>query len=84
MLNSQNGLLMTPQLQKGANLDSLITLYGLKEIITESTNILEHFSTCIDLLFTIQQALVDTLEYIPLFTQSAFTRSFFKLNLKIE
>ena len=36
MLNSQNGLLMTPQLQKGAHLDSLITLYGLNEIITES------------------------------------------------
>ena len=60
---------------EGAHLDYLMTLYGLNQFITEPTHILEHSSSCIDLLsHQTNQTLSGTLEYILLFTQSAITR----------
>ena len=37
---------------EGAQLDSLMTLHGLKQLITEPTHILENSSSCIDLVST--------------------------------
>ena len=37
---------------EGAPLDCFMTLHDLNQLIKESTNILKHSSSCIDLIFT--------------------------------
>ena len=37
---------------EGAQLDYLTSLYGMKQVITEPTYILENSSSCIDLIFS--------------------------------
>ena len=71
---------------EGAHLDFLMTLYGLSQLITEPIHILEHSTSCIDLIFTIQPNISGTLEYILLFTKSSICRLFtsksiFQLNI---
>ena len=43
---------------EGAQLDYLISLYGMKQVITEPTHILENSSSCIDLIFSNQPNLI--------------------------
>ena len=45
----------TPQ---GAQLDSITSLYGMKQLISEPTHILQQSSSCIDLIFTNQPNIV--------------------------
>ena len=43
---------------KAKNFESLISQCGFKQVISDSTHILESSSSCIDLIFTSQQNLV--------------------------
>ena len=52
MPNLETGQIMIQQLQK--ELDSLLTSFSMKQLITEPTHILENTSSCIDLIFTNQ------------------------------
>ena len=53
----------------GSQIQLLTSKFGLSQIITEPTHILENSRTCIDLLFTSQPNMV--MEYMPLFTPTA-------------
>ena len=61
---------------EGVYLDTLMTLYNIKKLITKPTHVLEHSSSGIDLIFTNQPNLVRESEIHLLFTQNAITRSF--------
>ena len=61
---------------EGVYLDTLMTLYSIKKLITKPTHVLEHSSSGIDLIFTNQPNLVRESEIHLLFTQNAITRSF--------
>ena len=37
---------------EGAQLDSITSLYGMKQLISEPSHILQQSSSCIDLIFT--------------------------------
>ena len=43
---------------KGIQLESLTSLYGIAHLITEPTHVLENSSSCIDLIFTNQANLI--------------------------
>ena len=43
---------------EGVQLDYLTSLYGMKQVITEPTHILENSSSCIDLIFSNQPNLI--------------------------
>ena len=43
---------------EGAQLDSITSLYGMKQLISEPTHILQRSSSCIDLIFTDQPNIV--------------------------
>ena len=43
---------------EGAQLDSITSLYGMKQLISEPTHILQQSSSCIDLIFTNQPNIV--------------------------
>ena len=55
---------------EGAQLDYLTSLYGLKQVITEPTQILENSSSCVDLIFSNQPNLI-ILECIQRYIQNA-------------
>ena len=55
---------------EGAQLDYLTSLYGLKQVITEPTHILENSSSCVDLIFSNQPNLI-ILECIQRYIQNA-------------
>ena len=81
MLNPKTGLLMTPQLSD----DSLMTLYGLKQLITEPTHTLEHSPSCIHLTFTNQPNLIMDSGIHPTLNPKCHHQIIYsKLNLKIE
>ena len=50
---------------EGSHLDSLMTLYGLSQLIPETTHILEHSFSCICLIFTNQPNLTRDSEIHP-------------------
>ena len=50
---------------EGAQLDYLTSLYGMKQVITEPTHILENSSSCIDLIFSNQPNLIMDSEVHP-------------------
>ena len=43
---------------EGATLEYLTSLYGIKQVVTEPTHILENSSSCIDLIFSNQPKLI--------------------------
>ena len=43
---------------EGAQLDSLLTLFSIRQFVTEPIHILENVSSCIDLIFTKQLNIV--------------------------
>ena len=45
-------------LREGTQLQSLTSLYGMKQLIAEPTHVLENSSSCIDLIFTNQSNLI--------------------------
>ena len=70
---------------EGAQLDHLTSLYGMKQVITELTHILENSSSCIDLIFFHQSNLITDAGVHPtLYSKCHHQIIYSKLNLKIE
>ena len=62
-----------------------MTLYGLNQLITEPTHILEHSSSCIDLIFTKQPNFIRDSGIHPTLHPKCHRQIIYsKLNLKIE
>ena len=70
---------------EGAQLDYLTSLYGMKQVITEPTHILENSFSCIDLIFSNQTNIItDSGVYPTLHSNCHHQIVYSKLNLKIE
>ena len=70
---------------EGAQLDYLTSLYGMKQVITEPTHILENSSSCIDLIFSNQpNVIMDSGVHLTLHSKCDLEKIYSKLNLKIE
>ena len=70
---------------EGAQLDYLTSLYGMKQVITEPTHLLENSSSCIDLIFSNQPNLImDSEVDRTLHSKCHHQIIYVKLNLKIE
>ena len=71
--------------EEGTILENLTALYGMKQLISDSTHILQHSSSCIDLIFVNQPNLVIDSGIHPSLHQNCHHQVIFcKLNLKIE
>ena len=69
---------------RGAHLDSPMTLYGLNQLKAEPSHILDHSSSCIDLIFTNQPNFIKESEIHPYSPKCHHQIIYSKLNLKIE
>ena len=69
---------------EGAQLDYLTSLYGMKQVITKPTHILESSASCIDLIFTNQPNIMDSGVHSSLHEKCYHQIIYSKLNLKIE
>ena len=70
---------------EGAQLDSITSLYGMKQLISEPTHILQQSSSCIDLIFTSQSNIVmDSGVDSSLYPKCHHQIIYSKLNLKTE
>ena len=70
---------------EGAQLDSITPLYRMKQLISESTHILQQSSSCIDLIFTNQPNIVmDSSVDSSLHPKCHHQIIYSKLNIKIE
>ena len=70
---------------EGAQLDYLTLLYGMKQVITEPTHVLENSSSCIDLIFSNQPNLImDSGVHATLHSKCHHQIIYAKLDLKIE
>ena len=67
---------------EGAQLDYLTYLYGMKQVITETTLILKNSSSCIDLIFP--NLITDSGVRLTLHSKCHHQIIYSKLNLKIE
>ena len=71
--------------EEGTILENLTALYGMKQLISDSTHILQHSSSCIDLIFVNQPNLVIDSGIHPSLHQNCHHQVIFcTLNLKIE
>ena len=71
--------------EEGTILENLTSLYGMKQLISAPTHILQHSSSCIDLIFVNQPNLVIDSGIHPSLHQNCHHQIIFcKLNLKIE
>ena len=69
----------------GTQIDSLTTMHGFKQIISDPTHILPHSSSCIDLIFTDQpNYVIDSGTHPSLHPNCHHQITFCKLNLKVE
>ena len=70
---------------EGARLDSLVSTYGLHQLIFKPTHISQNLLSCIDLIFTDQPTLiVDSGVQLTLHENCHHQITYCKLNLKIE
>ena len=70
---------------EGVQLDYLTSLYGMKQVITEPTHILENSSSCIDLIFSNQPNLImDSAVDPTLHSKCHHQIMYAKLNLKLN
>ena len=70
---------------EGAQLDYFTALYGMKQVITKPTHILECSASCIDLIFTNQPNIVmDSEVHLSLHEKCHHQIIYSKLNLRIE
>ena len=70
---------------EGGQLDYLTSLYGMKQVITEPTHILENSPGCTDLIFSNQPNLItDSGVHPKLHSKCHHQISYSKLDLKIE
>ena len=71
--------------RKGTQLESLNSLYGMKQLIAEPTHVLENPSSCIDLLFVNQPNLITDAGVHPSFHLKCHHQVIYaKLNLQKE
>ena len=71
--------------KEGAQLESLTSLYGMKQLTAEPTHVLESFSSCIDLIFTNQTNLIMDAGAHPALHSKCHNQVIIaKLNLQIE
>ena len=71
--------------EEGTILENLTSLFGLNQLISDPTHILQHSSSCIDLIFVNQPNLVIDSGIHPSLHQNCHHQIIFcKLNLKIE
>ena len=71
--------------EEGTMLENLTSLFGMKQLISDPTHILQHSSSCIDLIFVNQPNLViDSGIHRSLHQNCHHQIIFCKLNLKIE
>ena len=71
--------------EEGTILENLTSLFGLNQLISDPTHILQHSSSCIDLIFVNQPNLViDSGIHSSLHHNCHHQIIFCKLNLKIE
>ena len=71
--------------REGTQLESLTSLYGMKQLIAEPTHVLENSSSCIDLIFTNQSNLImDAGVHPSLHSKCHHQVIYAKLNLQIE
>ena len=70
---------------EGTELESLTSLYGMKQLIAEPAHVLENSSSCIDLIFTNQPNLImDAGVHPSLHSKYHHHVIYAKLNLQIE
>ena len=70
---------------EGTEIDSLATMHGLQQLLSEPTHLLSHSSSCIDLVFTDPQNLaVDTDLHSSLHPYCHHQIIYCKFNLMIE
>ena len=70
---------------KGTQLESLTSLYGMKQVITEPSHVLQNSPSCIDLIFTNQSNLImDAGVHPSLHSKCHHQVIYAKLNLQIE
>ena len=70
---------------EGAQLDSITSFYGMKQLISEPTHILQQSSSCIDLIFANQSIIVmDSGVDLSIHPICHHQIIYWKLNLKIE
>ena len=70
---------------EGAQLDYLTSLYGMKQVITEPTHILENSSSCTELIFSYQPNLImDSGVHPTLHSKCHHQIIYSNVNLKIE
>ena len=80
--NSSTNDTTTPE---GAQLDSITSLYGMKQLILEPAHILQQSSSCIDFIFTNQpNIVVDSGVDSSLHSKCHHQIIYSKLNLKID
>ena len=71
--------------EEGTILENLTSLYGVKQLISDPTHILQHLSSCIDLIFANQPNLVVDSGIHPSLNLNCHHQiTSCKLNLKIE
>ena len=71
--------------REGTRLESLTSLYGMKQLIAEPTHVLENSSSCIDLIFTNQSNLImDAGVHPSLHSKRHHQVIYAKVNLQIE
>ena len=55
--------------QEGLKIENLLSQFSLSQVINEPTNISQNFNSCIDLLFTNQQNLINLHVILIVFTK---------------
>ena len=85
MLNQKLWPVNNTTTKEGIILGNLTSLYGMKQLISAPTHILQHSSSCIDLIFINKPNLVTDSGIHPSLHQNCHHQViFWKLNLKIE
>ena len=70
---------------KGTKLESLTTVHGFHQLISQPTHLMPHSSSCIDLIFTDQPNIIVGSGVDPsLYSNSHHQNTYYKLNVNIK
>ena len=70
---------------EGAQFDYLSSLYGMEQVVTKPTHILENSSICIDLIFSNQpNLLTDSRAHLTLHSKCHYQTIYSKRHLKLD
>ena len=84
MPGHQNGGRMIRQLKEGLKIENLISQFSLSQVINEPRHISQKFNSCIDMLFTNQQNLINNSEIHPSLHSNCHHQIIYgKVNLEI-